>query len=69
MATDEFGEREEASGSEISQGSWGWSEGRVKKCLVRGRGWMPPHVRMRKVLATQLLVCVEQCDLEQNFSL
>lgn len=29
---------------------------------------MPPYVRMRKVLAAKLPVCVEQCDLEQNFS-
>lgn len=29
---------------------------------------MPPHVRMRKVLAARLPVCVEQCDLEQNLS-
>lgn len=27
-----------------------------------------PHVRMRKVLAAQLPVGVEQCDLEHKFS-
>lgn len=37
-------------------------------CLFRGRVWIPPHMRMRKALATLLLTRVEWYDLEQSFS-
>lgn len=42
MAADESEERKETPKCEVTHGSWGWSEGRVKKflglCLVRGGG-------------------------------